>query len=129
MGGLGRITGPAQAVVRQPCAHLLVEPTSALDLRHQLEVFRLVRDYARENAAVVVMALHDLQAASFVSDRILMLANGRGADKGRTGPGRNLLSLGRRLAGARPGRTCVQPNPGHWRTTCAMTDALGCGAH
>ena len=76
-GGQRQIAGLAQAMVRQPRVLLLDEPTSALDLRHQLEVFRLARDYARENGAVVVMVLHDLQAAARVSDRIVVLANGR----------------------------------------------------
>ena len=76
-GGQRQIAALAQAMVRQPRVLLLDEPTSALDLRHQLEVFGLARAYAQENQAVVVMVLHDLQAAARVSDRIVVLANGR----------------------------------------------------
>ena len=37
----------------------------------------MARDYARERAAVVVMVLHDLQAAARASDHVVVLAQGR----------------------------------------------------
>ncbi|PZU60059.1 MAG: iron ABC transporter [Brevundimonas sp.] len=76
-GGQRQIAALAQAMARQPRVLLLDEPTSALDLRHQLEVLTLARDYARERAAVVVMVLHDLQAAARASDHVVVLAQGR----------------------------------------------------
>ena len=75
-GGQRQIAGLAQAIVREPRVLLLDEPTSALDLRHQMEVYSLARDYARSMNAVVVMVLHDLQAAARVSDHIVVLADG-----------------------------------------------------
>lgn len=75
-GGQRQIAGLAQAMVRKPRVLLLDEPTSALDLRHQLEVLGLARDYARQENAVVVLVLHDLQAAASVSDHMVVLADG-----------------------------------------------------
>ena len=81
-GGQKQLTGLAQALVRTPRVLLLDEPTSALDLHYQLKVLKLVRDMAAERGMVVVMVLHDLQAAAQFSDRVVLLENGRAAAVG-----------------------------------------------
>jgi len=81
-GGQKQLVGLAQAIARAPAVLLLDEPTSALDLRHQLTVLELARSYAREHGAVVVVVLHDLQAAARISDRVLVLHRGRLAAEG-----------------------------------------------
>jgi iron complex transport system ATP-binding protein len=81
-GGQKQLAGLAQALVRRPKVLLLDEPTSALDLRHQHEVLDLARLYARQRGAVVVMVLHDLQAAARASDQLLVLSHGRLAATG-----------------------------------------------
>ncbi|RFA18048.1 ABC transporter ATP-binding protein [Subtercola boreus] len=56
---------------------LLDEPTTFLDLSHQLDVLRLVRRINREHGATVVMVLHDLSLAGRYSDRLVVLGGGR----------------------------------------------------
>ena len=55
---------------------LLDEPTTFLDLSHQLDVLRIVRRINRERGATVLMVLHDLTLAARFSDRLVVLADG-----------------------------------------------------
>jgi iron complex transport system ATP-binding protein len=55
---------------------LLDEPTSFLDIRHQMEVLELVRRLNREEGLTVVMALHDLNHAARFADRLLAMKDG-----------------------------------------------------
>lgn len=55
---------------------LLDEPTSMLDLGHQVEVLELVRALAR-NGRQVVMVLHDLGAAARYADTLVAMQAGR----------------------------------------------------
>lgn len=55
---------------------LLDEPTAALDLKHQEDVLRVVRERARADDAVAIV-LHDLNAAIANADRVTLLDGGR----------------------------------------------------
>jgi len=67
----------ARALAQEPEVLLLDEPTSNLDLRHQLEVMQLITDIVREKGLAAIMAIHDLNLASMFSDKIIMLKEGR----------------------------------------------------
>jgi iron complex transport system ATP-binding protein len=56
---------------------LLDEPTTFLDIGHQLEVLDLVRNLNRERQMTIVMVLHDLNQAARFSDRMIALCQGR----------------------------------------------------
>jgi len=56
---------------------LLDEPTSFLDLSHQLEVLRIVRRINRERGTTITMVLHDLSLAARFSDRLVAVHDGR----------------------------------------------------
>ncbi|MFD3653532.1 ABC transporter ATP-binding protein [Streptomyces sp. NPDC058620] len=64
---------------------LLDEPTTYLDLRHQLEVLQTVVRLREERSLTVVMVLHDLGHAARFADRIVALRGGRVAADGPPG--------------------------------------------
>jgi iron complex transport system ATP-binding protein len=52
------------------------EPTSSLDLQHQLEVIDLIRDVTVERGITTLIALHDLNLAARYADRFVVMHNG-----------------------------------------------------
>ena len=56
---------------------LLDEPTTYLDLAHQVEVLDLVCRLNRERSRTVVMVLHDLNLAARYSDLVVVMHDGR----------------------------------------------------
>jgi iron complex transport system ATP-binding protein len=65
----------ARATVGDPEVLIVDEPTAGLDPRHAIEAARRLRRYADE-ARTVVMAIHDLDLAARVADRIVALREG-----------------------------------------------------
>ena len=66
----------ACALTQEPDVLLLDEPTSNLDIRHQLEVMNILKDIVREKRISAIMAIHDLNLASRYADRIIMMNSG-----------------------------------------------------
>ncbi|CAM4306522.1 ABC transporter ATP-binding protein [Paenibacillus tarimensis] len=66
----------AMAIAQQPKLLLLDEPTTYLDLCHQLEILELARHLNRVQKMTIVMVLHDLNHALSYSDRITVMKNG-----------------------------------------------------
>jgi iron complex transport system ATP-binding protein len=56
---------------------LLDEPTTYLDLAHQVDVLELVRRLNRQHNRTVVMVLHDISLAARYSDHIVAMNDGR----------------------------------------------------
>ena len=72
----------AMALAQQPKTLILDEPTTYLDIAHQLEVMELVKRLNAETGLTVVMVLHDLNHAARYSDFIIVLRQGRVAASG-----------------------------------------------
>jgi iron complex transport system ATP-binding protein len=66
----------ARALAQQPQLLLLDEPTSSLDIKHQLEILCILKGLAQSKHCSVIVAMHDLNLASRFSDRMLMLKQG-----------------------------------------------------
>lgn len=67
----------ATVLTQQPEILFLDEPTTYLDVSHQLETMKLVKKLNRENGIGVVMVLHDLSHAMEVSDWIVVIKDGK----------------------------------------------------
>ena len=92
---------------------LLDEPTTFLDLAHQVEVLDLVTTLNRERGRTVAMVLHDLNLAARYSDLVVVMKEGKVVTQGT--PREVFTSaelLDERLRPARP--------------TCSTTRAPGC---
>ena len=66
----------ARGLVQEPKVLLLDEPTSNLDVRHQLDVVKMLRELSREKNMLVVMICHDINIAAKFSDEIILLDKG-----------------------------------------------------
>ncbi|MDM7935440.1 MAG: ABC transporter ATP-binding protein [Methanothrix sp.] len=67
----------ARALAQEPSVLLLDEPTSNLDMRHQLDVMETIGALVKEKGISAVMAIHDLNLAARFSDTLVMLKDGR----------------------------------------------------
>ena len=67
----------ARALAQQPQILLLDEPTSSLDIKHQLEILCMLRSLTQSKERSVIVSMHDLNLASRFSDRMIMLKQGK----------------------------------------------------
>ena len=74
----------ARALVQQPRALLLDEPASFLDIRHQVELYDIVRSLVEQRGCSVLTVMHDLNLAAEYCDRIYLLRHGEVAAEGPT---------------------------------------------
>ncbi len=80
-GGEWQRVRVARALAQQPRVLVLDEPTASLDVRHQMELFELVRTLVTDGLAGLVVT-HELNLAARFADRILLLDEGRVAAEG-----------------------------------------------
>lgn len=64
---------------------LLDEPTTYLDVAHQLEVLELLRSLNRDEGRTLALVLHDLNQAARFADRLIVMADGAIAATGNPG--------------------------------------------
>lgn len=66
----------SRGLVQEPNILLLDEPTANLDVRHQLEVTKILLDLAREKSITIVMISHDLNIAAKYADNMILMYDG-----------------------------------------------------
>jgi iron complex transport system ATP-binding protein len=67
----------ARSIAQEAKILLLDEPTSNLDIKHQLEVMDLTRKLVTKEKLAAAVAIHDLNLASRYCDKIAMMENGK----------------------------------------------------
>jgi iron complex transport system ATP-binding protein len=90
-GGQKQRAWIAMAVAQDTPILLLDEPTTYLDLAHQIDVLDLVLDLNRRSARTVVMVLHDLNQACRYADHVVAMKSGRLV---RQGPPAEVITAG-----------------------------------
>ncbi len=66
----------ARALAQEPVLLLLDEPTSHLDIGHQIQIMDLLKKLNRANGLTIIMVLHDLNLASSYCNRICLIDKG-----------------------------------------------------
>ncbi|MEW9108247.1 ABC transporter ATP-binding protein [Cytobacillus gottheilii] len=75
-GGQRQRVWIAMALAQETEIIFLDEPTTYLDMAHQLEVLELLQKLNREQERTIVMVLHDLNQAARFADYLIALKNG-----------------------------------------------------
>ena len=81
-GGEAQCVMIARALAQQPAVMLLDEPTSHLDLRNQLLIYRMVHQLTREQGTAALVVGHDINLAARHSDQLVLFREGRVAAQG-----------------------------------------------
>lgn len=72
----------ARGLVQEPKILLLDEPTSNLDIRHQLDVTKMLKRLSDEKGILIIMISHDINIAAKYADQIILMFQGKVYDVG-----------------------------------------------
>ncbi len=67
----------AKALAQSPVLLFLDEPTSHLDIGHQIQILDLLKKLNRQNSLTIITVMHDLNLAAEYCSRIVLLSQGR----------------------------------------------------
>ncbi|MFS8570835.1 MAG: ABC transporter ATP-binding protein [Thermaerobacter sp.] len=122
-GGQRQRVWLAMALAQDTPVLLLDEPTTFLDIAHQVEVLDLIWHLNRSEGRTVIMVLHDLCLACRYADHIIAMRDGRVVAEGE--PGRVIdAGLMQQVFGV---PCCTLADPVRGTPVCIPLDAAGTG--
>ena len=84
-GGQRQCAFIAMVVAQNTDVIFLDEPLNNLDMKHSVEIMRVLQKLVREKNKTIVVVIHDINFASCYSDHIIALKNGALVHEGETG--------------------------------------------
>jgi len=76
-GGERQLAAMARALTQQPSILLLDEPTSHLDITHQVQLLNLIQRLNEQLQLTVIMIIHDLNLSGEYCDQLILMNQGR----------------------------------------------------
>ena len=76
-GGERQLVFVARALAQEPGLLLLDEPTAYLDIRHRLEIYRILGQLSRDQGITILTTSHDINLAARFCPRLVLLKRGR----------------------------------------------------
>lgn len=83
-GGMRQRVGIAMAITFQPKLLLADEPTSALDVTTQAQIVGELMFITRGTGAAMIIVTHNLGVASYLSDKLIVMSQGKVVEAGAT---------------------------------------------
>ena len=82
-GGQRQRVWIAMALAQKTGILLLDEPTTYLDIAHQLEILELLRDLNKQEQTTIILVIHDLNQAAKFADHVIGMKQGRALYSGK----------------------------------------------
>lgn len=83
-GGMRQRVMIAIALACNPHVLIADEPTTALDVTVQAQIFDLLREQQKQRGTAILMITHDMGAVSEMADRVVVMYGGRAVENGTT---------------------------------------------